>query len=73
MHNCALSAVSAMGETAPAEPRPNKGLSQVDMALDILKKFASRTKTRIAWDAISGCLGHVGDAGFLSMSKAMST
>ena len=26
------------GETAPAEPRPNKGLSQVDMAFDILKK-----------------------------------
>jgi hypothetical protein len=26
------------GETAPAEPRLRKGLSQVDMAFDILKK-----------------------------------
>ena len=26
------------GETAPAGPRPRKGLSQVDMAFDILKK-----------------------------------
>jgi len=26
------------GETAPTEPRPSKGRSQVDMAFDILKK-----------------------------------
>ena len=33
-------------QTAPAEPRPRKGLSQVDMAFDILKK--SRTPLHVS-------------------------
>jgi len=45
------------GETAPAQPRPHKGRSQVDMAFDILKK--ARTPLHVS-DILERIHAHFG-------------
>ena len=45
------------GEAAPSRPRPNKGLSQVDMAFDILKKARSPLHVSDILDRIQSQFG----------------
>ena len=45
------------GQPAPAEPRQRKGLSQVDMAFDILKKARSPLHVSVILDRIQTQFG----------------
>lgn len=45
------------GDPPPAEPRPHKGLSQVDMAFDILKKARSPLHVSLILERIQASFG----------------
>ena len=59
------------GETAPIEPRSRKGLSQVDMAFDILKKARTpcMSPTFLIASALRSTLPSIAKASFLPSPK----